>query len=80
MKHWLKAGQDMARFYNARLAKDFGYMTELGLCRSPMQVATLWCRAASETAHDYADQFERVMAINLNGQAELAEERDANRE
>lgn len=67
MKHWFTAAQDMARFYNERLAKDFGYMTELGTCRSPAQFAALWCRAASETAHDYAEQLDRVMAINLNG-------------
>jgi len=67
MKHWFTAAQDMARFYNERLAKDFGYMTELGTCRSPAQFAALWSKAASETAHDYAEQLDRVLAINLNG-------------
>lgn len=67
MKHWFSATQDMARFCNERLVKDFGYMTELGTCRSPAQFTALWCRAASETAHDYADQLDRLMAINLNG-------------
>ena len=52
MQHWLQTGQDMARFYNARLAKDFSYLTAVGTCRSPMQLASLWSRAASEAAHD----------------------------
>lgn len=69
MKHWLETGQDMARFYNARLAKDFRYLGELGTCRSPMQVANLWCRMTSETAHDYADQLDRLMTISMNGAA-----------
>jgi hypothetical protein len=67
IKHWFTAAQDMARFYNERIAKDFGYMTELGTCRSPAQFTAVWCRAASETAHDYAEQLDRVLAINLNG-------------
>ena len=75
MKHWLETGQDMARFYNSRLSKDFAYMTKLGTCRSPAQAAELWWRAASEAAHDYADQFDRVMAINLNGAATADEDR-----
>ena len=67
MKHWFTAAQDMARFCNERLAKDFSYMTALGTCRSPAQFTAAWCRAASETAHDYAEQLDRVLAINLNG-------------
>ena len=67
MQHWLQTGQDMARFYNERLAKDLSYLTEAATCRSPVQLASLWGRAASETAHDYAEQLDRVMAINLNG-------------
>ncbi len=67
MQHWMQAGQDMVRFYNTRMAKDFSYLTEAATCRSPMQLASLWSRAASEAAHDYAEQLSRVMAINLNG-------------
>lgn len=71
MKHWLATGQDMARFYNGRLAKDFCYMTELATCRTPGDIAALWWRAASDAAHDYADQLDRVVAINLDaGQEE----------
>lgn len=66
MKHWLETGQDLARFYNDRLARDFTYMTELSACRTPADLTALWCRAASETIHDYADQIDRVMAISLN--------------
>lgn len=73
MKHWLETSQNMARFYNDRLAKDFQYLGEFGTCRSPAQLTALWCRIASETAHDYADQLDRVMAINLNGAATSAE-------
>jgi len=75
IQHWLQTSQDMARFMNARLAKDFSYLTEFGTCRSPHQVASLWCRVASETAHDYANQLDRVMSINLNG--EPVPQRDA---
>lgn len=67
IKHFLKTGQDMARFYNGRLAKDIGYMSQFATCRSPSDVANLWAQIASETAHDYADQVDRVMQINLNG-------------
>lgn len=70
MKHWLATSEDMARFYNGRLAKDFSYMTEFASCRSPGDVAALWWRAASDAAHDYANQLGRVMAINLDADAE----------
>ena len=65
MKHWLETAQEMAFFYNNRLTKDFGYLAQLGTCHSAPQLADLWCRMASETVHDYADQFEKVMAINI---------------
>ncbi|MEL6663683.1 MAG: hypothetical protein AAFR33_11850 [Pseudomonadota bacterium] len=70
MKHWLETSQDLARFYNARLAKDFSYMTELATCRSPGDLTALWCRAASEAAHDYANELDRLMAINTASSAE----------
>lgn len=69
MKHWMEASQDMARFYNGRLSKDFGYITDFASCRSPSDVTALWWRIASEAAHDYADQLDRIIAINLNGAA-----------
>jgi len=68
IQHWLETSRDMARFMNARLAKDFSHLSEFGTCRSPRQLASLWCRVASETAHDYANQLDRVMEINLNGE------------
>ena len=71
LKHWMKTGQDMTRFYNGRMAKDVGFMTEFALCRSPADVANIWYRAASETAHDYANQFDRILALNLNGSEAL---------
>ena len=63
----LPFGQDMARFYNTRLIKDFSYLSEFGACRTPAQGAEVWLRAASEAAHDYADQLDRVMKIAMNG-------------
>lgn len=74
MRHWMETGQDMARFYNGRLAKDVGFMTEFARCRSSADVAHLWYRAASEAAHDYADQVERVLSLNLNGAVHLEEQ------
>jgi len=67
MKHWFETGQDMARFYNTRLIKDFSYLSEFGTCRTPAQGAEVWLRAASEAARDYADQLDRVMKIAMNG-------------
>ena len=69
MKHLMESSQDMARFYNNLLRKDISFMSELGSCKSPVQGAAVWFRAASEAAHDYADQFDRVVAITLNGSA-----------
>jgi len=70
MKHWMETSANMAQFYTSRMGKQLTHMTELATCRSPAQFAAVCARVASETAHDYADQVDRVMAINLNGYAE----------
>jgi hypothetical protein len=67
MKHFVEASQDLAQFYNKRFRKDISFMSELGSCNTPAQGAAVWFRAASEAAHDYVDQFDRVMEITLNG-------------
>lgn len=72
MQHWMETSQEMAKFYQARLAKDIRYMTALGTCRTPADLAAVCTKAASEAAHDYAEQLEKVVAINLNGNATAA--------
>lgn len=67
VKQLMETGLDAARFYNSRLAKDVGLLSEFALCRTPADVVELWGRAVSEAAHDYTDQFDRVLSINLNG-------------
>ena len=62
-KRMLAASRDTLRFYNARIAKDVGYAADLLACRTPSQITDFWCRVASETAHDYADQFERTLSM-----------------
>lgn len=74
MHTFVATSQDMARFYNERLRKDFAYMSAFGSCRSPADMAELWWRMASEAAHDYADQVDRVIALSLDGAAETARE------
>lgn len=69
MSHWIETGQDLAIFYRERLAKDVSFMNDFATCRTPTDVARVWCRAASEAVHDYADQFDRVMAINMDDTA-----------
>ena len=67
MRQVMETGADLARFYTTRLGKQVGYMAELATCRSPLQFTVICARAASEAAHDYTDELDRVMAINLNG-------------
>ncbi len=71
---FVATSQDLARFYNERLRKDFAYLSAFGSCRSPADMAVLWWRMASETAHDYADQVDRVMALSLDGTQDAAGE------
>jgi len=67
MKHWMETSADMAQFYTSRWGKQLAHLTELATCRSPAQFAAVCARVTSETVHDYADQVDRVLAINLNG-------------
>lgn len=69
MEHWVATGQEMARFYTRRLKKDMETMSAFAACRTPEQFNEVWYKAASETVHDYAEEFDKVMAINLNGSA-----------
>jgi hypothetical protein len=60
------SGQELSRFAAARLGKDVSVMTALATCRSPQQFSEIWFGHLSETARDYADEFERIRAISLN--------------
>lgn len=70
MEHWVATGQELARFYSDRMKKDFSAMGSFSSCRTPAQFAEAWWSIASDTAHDYVDEFDKLAAINLNGTAD----------
>lgn len=74
MQHMVAAGQELTRFYVDRVRKDFDTMRAFATCRTPTDLAVVASEAASEMVHDYANEFDTVLAINLNGIA--AGERD----
>lgn len=65
MRAWFAASQDMGRFYNERLRKDAAQMQAYAKCRTPEELAAVTRQAMSEAAHDYADQFDRVLRLSL---------------
>lgn len=69
-RHWVKTGSEMSQFYNRRLAKDYSYFTQLAQCRTPADYLAVWSGMTSEAAHDYADEVDRVLAINIEGVAD----------
>lgn len=67
MQHMVAASQELTRFYVDRVRKDFDTMRAFATCRTPSDLAAVASEAASEMVHDYANEFDAVLAINLNG-------------
>lgn len=65
MERWVATSQELSRFYTSRLKKDVELANAFASCRSPEEFVEVWSSAASTMVHDYADEFDRVMAINL---------------
>ena len=63
-EHWIATNQELARFYTERLKKNMKAFDAYSKCRTPQDVVSAAARTASEAVHDYADEFDRVMAIN----------------
>lgn len=67
MRHWAASGQELARFYSTRMKKDMSLMSAFTSCKTPQDFSEVWYNAASSAVHDYADEFGRIMEINLAG-------------
>jgi hypothetical protein len=65
MERWVATSQELSRFYTKRLKKDVELANAFASCRTPEDFAEVWSSAASTMVHDYADEFDRMMAINL---------------
>lgn len=68
MKHLVASSQELARFYSTRLKKDLSVMSALTSCKTPKDFSEVWYNAASSAVHDYADEFDRILAIDLTEQ------------
>ncbi len=64
MKHYVESNQELIRFYSTRLKKNLATANSLAQCRSVDRASQVWTAAATDTAHDYADEFGRLLTIN----------------
>ena len=65
MSHWVASSQELARFYSTRMKKDLSLMNALTSCKSAQDFSEVWYNAMSSTVHDYANEFDRILEINL---------------
>ncbi len=63
-RHYMQTNEELARFYSNRFRKNIETMRRLSTCRDAQSFSDAWSHAASETAHDYADEFDKLLAIN----------------
>lgn len=65
VSHWITTNQELASFWATRLKKNMSMLEGLSRCKTGQDYANVMARAASELVHDYADEFDRVLSINL---------------
>lgn len=66
MNQLVASSQELARFYSTRMKKDLSFMSTLTACKTPQDFSKAWYNAASSAVHDYADEFDRILAIGLS--------------
>ncbi|WP_084397959.1 hypothetical protein [Henriciella aquimarina] len=65
MDHLFSISQELASFWADRIRKNVSVFHGLSDCRTPEDYMTVMAKAASETVHDFANEFDRMVAINL---------------
>lgn len=69
IKNWFEVNSELTRFMSTRLRKDIAMLNAYAACRSTRDVAEVWQRATSAAVHDYAEELDRLIAINLRRNA-----------
>ncbi|WP_300392797.1 hypothetical protein [Henriciella sp.] len=65
LEHWISTSQDLTRFASYRIRKNLETIDAIAKCRTSEDFISAVARAASDTVHDYANEYDRVLAINL---------------
>ena len=65
IEHCISTSQDLTRFASYRLRKNLETIDALAKCRRSEDFIAAVAKAASDTVHDYANEYDRVLAINL---------------
>ncbi|WP_084396663.1 hypothetical protein [Henriciella aquimarina] len=67
-EHWIATNQELTRFWSYRLKKYLATLDSFANCRTSEDFLSTMARAASDTVHDYANEYDRVLAINLQSE------------
>lgn len=78
MKRLVASSQELTRFYSERMKKDLSFMNALTSCKTPQDLTEVWYNAASSAVHDYANEFDRILAIGMIEQTADAQMRQRN--
>jgi len=65
VEHWISTTQDLTRFASYRLRKNLETLDAFAKCRTSKDFISAVARASSDSIHDYANEYDRVLAINL---------------
>lgn len=65
LEHWISTGQDLTRFASYRVRRNLETLDAFAKCRTTEDLVSAVAKAASDTVHDYASEYDRVLAINL---------------
>lgn len=64
-EHWVSTNQELTRFLSYRLRKNLSTIDAFAKCRTSQDFVSIMAKAASDTVHDYANEYDRVLAINF---------------
>ena len=65
IEHLISTQQELTRFMSHRIRRNLTTLDAFARCKSSEEVLSAVAKAASDTVHDYANEYDRVFAINL---------------
>jgi hypothetical protein len=66
MNQLVAGSQELMRFYSTRMKKNLSFVSTLTACKTPQDFSKACYNAVSSAVHDYADEFDRILAIGLS--------------
>ena len=66
LEHWAATNRELLEFWSDQAKKNASRFETIGKCRTGEEYISAMARVSSDVVHDLADEFDRVLAINVD--------------